>query len=86
VTEFFPGLRALRAQDPEYLRRCARCFLAGICDQCPSKSWAEHGTLDTPVDYFCEVTQARARFIGLLRDGELPWDVIDGKERVKWLK
>ena len=85
VTEFFPGLRALRAQDPEYLRRCARCFLAGICDQCPSKSWAEHGTLDTPVDYFCEVTQARARFIGLLRDGELPWDVIDGKERVKWL-
>jgi radical SAM protein with 4Fe4S-binding SPASM domain len=85
VTEFFPGLRTLRARDPEYLRRCARCFLAGICDQCPSKSWAEHGTLDTPVDYFCEVTQARARFIGLLREGELPWDVIDGKERVKWL-
>jgi MoaA/NifB/PqqE/SkfB family radical SAM enzyme len=86
VTEFFPGLRALRAQDPEYLRRCGRCFLAGICDQCPSKSWAEHGTLDTPVDYFCEVTRARARFIGLLLEGELPWDVIDGKERVKWLK
>ncbi len=85
VTEFFPGLRGLRAEDPEYLRRCARCFLAGICDQCPSKSWAEHGTLDTPVDYFCEVTQARARLIGLLRDGELPWDVSDGKERVKWL-
>ena len=85
VTEFFPGLRSLRALDPEYLRRCARCFLAGICDQCPSKSWAEHGTLDTPVDYFCEVTQARARFIGLLRDGELPWDVVDGKERVKCL-
>jgi len=85
MTEFFPGLRTLRARDPEYLRRCARCFLAGICDQCPSKSWAEHGTLDTPVDYFCEVTQARAHFIGLLREGELPWDVIDGKERVKWL-
>jgi radical SAM protein with 4Fe4S-binding SPASM domain len=85
ITEFFPGLRELRAGDPEYLRRCARCFLAGVCDQCPSKSWAEHGTLDTPVDYFCEVTQARARFIGLLQDGELPWDVIDGKERVKWL-
>lgn len=86
VTGFFPGLRALRAEDPEYLRRCARCFLAGICDQCPSKSWAEHGTLDTPVDYFCQVTQAKASFIGLLREGELPWDVIDGKERIKWLR
>ena len=85
VTEFFPALRALRAQDPEYLRRCARCFLSGICDQCPSKSWAEHGTLDTPVEYCCEVTQAKARFIGLLEEGELPWDVVDGKERVTWL-
>jgi radical SAM protein with 4Fe4S-binding SPASM domain len=85
VTEVFPALRSLRARDPEYLRRCARCFLSGVCDQCPSKSWAEHGTLDTPVDYVCEVTMARARYIGLLRDGELPWEVGDWKERVRWL-
>jgi radical SAM protein with 4Fe4S-binding SPASM domain len=82
VEGHLPRLRSLRARDPEYLRRCARCFLAGICEQCPSKSWAEHGTLDTPVDYFCEITQAKARFLGLLEDGELPWDVTDGKERV----
>jgi radical SAM protein with 4Fe4S-binding SPASM domain len=85
VTEVFPALRSLRARDPEYLRRCARCFLSGVCEQCPSKSWAEHGTLDTPVDCCCEVTMARARFIGLLRDGELPWEVDDWKERVRWL-
>ncbi|MFA4965752.1 MAG: radical SAM protein [Thermoleophilia bacterium] len=78
----FPRLRSLRATGPDYLRRCARCFLAGVCEQCPAKSWAEHGTLDTPVDYLCEVTQAKARVIGWLAPGELPWEVVDWKERI----
>jgi radical SAM protein with 4Fe4S-binding SPASM domain len=78
----FPRLRSRRATDPGYLSRCARCFLAGACEQCPAKSWAEHGTLDTPVDYLCEVTQAKARSIGWLAHGELPWEVADWKERI----
>jgi hypothetical protein len=40
----------IRATNPEYLRRCALCFLHGLCEQCPAKSWAEHSTLDTPVE------------------------------------
>ena len=86
LADVFPGLREMRATDPEYLRRCARCFLAGMCDQCPAKSYAEHGTLDTPVDYFCEITQAEARFIGLLANDERPWDVTDWRERIACLK
>ena len=86
LTDVFPRLREVRATDPEYLRRCARCFLAGMCDQCPAKSYAEHGTWDTPVDYTCEMTQAEARFIGLLADDERPWDVVDWRERIACLK
>jgi MoaA/NifB/PqqE/SkfB family radical SAM enzyme len=48
--EVFPLLRERRSVNPEYLARCARCFLKGLCEQCPGKSWAEHGTLDTPVE------------------------------------
>ena len=73
----FAQLRQLEAEDPEYLRRCARCFLHGLCEQCPAKSWSEHGTLDTPVDYHCEVAHAQARVMGWLRRGESAWGVED---------
>jgi MoaA/NifB/PqqE/SkfB family radical SAM enzyme len=82
LTEFFPRLREMRATNPEYLRRCARCFLKGLCEQCPGKSWMEHGTLDTPVEYLCAVAHVQARFLGLLADNENSWDVENGKERV----
>jgi radical SAM protein with 4Fe4S-binding SPASM domain len=83
VTEFLPGLRTMRAADPAYLARCARCFLRGLCAQCPAKSWAEHGTLDTPVEYFCDVAHAQAVAAGLLAPGEKAWTVPDGAERTK---
>jgi MoaA/NifB/PqqE/SkfB family radical SAM enzyme len=73
LTEFFPRLRELRATNPDYLARCARCFLKGLCEQCPAKSWAEHGTLDTPVEYLCQVAHAQARYLGLLAPGEDAW-------------
>jgi sulfatase maturation enzyme AslB (radical SAM superfamily) len=67
--------------NPEYLARCARCFLKDFCNQCPGKSWAEHGTLDTPVEYLCRVAHAQARYLGLLAEGELAWEVENGAER-----
>jgi len=72
--ERFEGLRELRATDPEYLRRCARCVLKGLCEQCPAKSWAEHGTLDTPVEYLCELAHAQARWVGWLGESERGWE------------
>jgi radical SAM protein with 4Fe4S-binding SPASM domain len=85
VTEAFPKFRKLRATNPEYLQRCARCFIKGICEQCPAKSWSEHGTLDTPVEYLCEVAHVQARFLGLLKDGEHAWEISEWKKRIDTL-
>lgn len=84
LTEIFPRLRNLRATNREYLKRCARCFLGGLCEQCPAKSWQEHGNLDTPVEYLCEVAHAKARFLGLLSADERAWetDFEEARERV----
>jgi len=81
LTNTFPKLRETRATNPDYLARCARCFLKGLCEQCPAKSWMEHGTLDTPVEYLCGVAHAQAKQIGLIKEGERAWEVGDWKER-----
>ena len=75
LTKFFPRVRQQRSRNPDYLNRCARCFLMGLCDQCPAKSWEEHGTLDTPVEYLCEIAHAKARFLGLINEGEKAWEL-----------
>jgi hypothetical protein len=75
LTEFFPRVRQRRAANPEYLHRCAVCFLKGLCEQCPAKSWQEHGTLDTPVEYLCEVAHAQARHLGFLGADERAWEI-----------
>ena len=86
VTTVFPQLDRAVATDPAYLQRCARCFIIGLCQQCPARSYTEHGVLDRPVDYQCEVAQAQARRLGLLAAGERPWEVTDWKERIRCLK
>ena len=82
LINFFPNLRENKATNPDYLARCARCFLKSLCGQCPAASWAAHGTLDTPVEYHCRVAQAQALDLGLLREGEHPWEVKNWKERI----
>ncbi len=83
MTDFLPKVRAMRAKDKAYLERCGRCFLKGLCEQCPAKSWAEHGTLDTPVDYFCGIAHAQAVAAGLLEPGEKAWAAADGAARTR---
>ncbi len=78
----FSRIHDLSSTHPEYLRRCARCFLKGLCEQCPAKSWTEHGTLDTPVEYLCEMAHAQARYIGWLRQDEYGWEVMNWRERI----
>jgi radical SAM protein with 4Fe4S-binding SPASM domain len=78
----FQALGEMRARNPEYLRRCARCFLKGLCEQCPAKSWAEHGTLDTPVEYLCAVAHAQARRMGWVSADEHAWEVGDWRARL----
>ena len=83
LVNFFPRIREMKAAYPEYLRRCARCFLKGLCEQCPAKSWMEHGTLDTPVEYLCEIAHAQAVELGLIEKGERAWEILDWRERVE---
>ena len=82
LTSFFPKLREIKANNPEYLKRCAKCFLKGLCEQCPAKSWMEHGTLDTPVEYLCDVAHSQATFLRLVGDGERAWEVGNWRDRV----
>lgn len=85
IDNFFPKVREFKPKNPEYLKRCARCFLKGLCEQCPAKSWMEHGTLDTPVEYLCEVTHCQAEYLGLLKKGEKSWEVTDWQKRISAL-
>ncbi len=82
LTGFFPQLRQRKAKNPDYLERCARCFLKGLCEQCPAHSWMETGTLDTPVAYLCRTAHEQARFLGLMTAGEKAWEVDNWRERI----
>ena len=82
LTEVFPVFLDARATNPAYLERCAMCFLRGLCEQCPAKSWMESGTLDTPVEYLCSAAHAQARYLGLLNEGEKAWEISDWKDRI----
>ena len=82
LTYFFPKIRHMKAQNPAYLSRCAICFLKGLCHQCPARSWMEHGTLDSPVLYLCEVAHNQARYLGLLGKKENAWEVKDWPYRI----
>jgi radical SAM protein with 4Fe4S-binding SPASM domain len=83
LTNFFPKMREMKATNPEYLAKCARCFLKGLCEQCPAKSWAEHGTLDTPVEYLCDIAHAQACYLELIKDNEKAWEVDSWEERIR---
>lgn len=83
LINFFPKLRETKATNPEYLSRCAKCFIKGLCEQCPAKSWMEHGTLDTPVEYLCEIAHTQARYLGLIKENEKAWEVGDWKGRIE---
>jgi radical SAM protein with 4Fe4S-binding SPASM domain len=84
MVNFFPNIRATKAVNPNYMTRCASCFLKGLCEQCPAKSWIEHGTLDDPLEYHCEVTHIQAIYLGLLEEDEKAWRVSDWKKRMEY--
>ena len=83
LENFFPVLREMKSRNPDYLTRCARCFLKGLCEQCPGKSWMENGSLDTPVEYLCDAAHAQARSLGLIEPQERAWEVDNWKDRIK---
>ncbi len=85
LNQKFSCFRTKKSKDLEFLNRCARCFLMGLCEQCPGRSWNEHGTLDTPVEYLCLLAHLWACHLGLLSKGEQAWKVLDGRQRISEL-
>jgi radical SAM protein with 4Fe4S-binding SPASM domain len=82
ILSYLPGFRSVKATNPEYLRRCARCFLGSLCAQCPTRAWAESGSFDVPVEYFCDLAHAEAVYVGLLEEAEKAWEVEDWQMRL----
>jgi radical SAM protein with 4Fe4S-binding SPASM domain len=83
IHDIFVRVREMRASNSEYLRRCARCFLKSLCDQCPARSWNETGTLDTPIDFHCSIAHLQAQWLGLLGPGEHAWQIEDWRSRIE---
>ena len=73
--KFVPQVREIRAHNKKYEQKCQRCFLRSFCEQCPAWSWMEHGVLDEPVEYLCDIAHAEAIWLGLLKEGEKAWEV-----------
>ncbi len=79
---FFPFVRTTMAKNQRYIQRCARCFLKGLCRQCPARSWMEYGTMDTPGEYCCSIAHLQARTLGLLEEGERAWQIRNWRTRL----
>jgi radical SAM protein with 4Fe4S-binding SPASM domain len=58
---FVPGVRY---QEPRGEYGCLECEIVSLCGQCPGWSLLEHGDLQTPVGYLCQVAQLRAQAFG----------------------
>lgn len=82
LSGFFHEKRKQISFNRVYLQRCGRCFLKGLCEQCPAKSWSEHGTLDSPVEYLCNIAHEEAVQLGLLLREEKAWLVDNWRERL----
>ncbi|MDD2751748.1 MAG: radical SAM protein [Candidatus Omnitrophica bacterium] len=60
---FVLQVRDLRSNNKAFLEKCRKCALVNLCIWCPAHAHLETGTMDTPVEYFCEVAHARAEMI-----------------------
>jgi radical SAM protein with 4Fe4S-binding SPASM domain len=58
--EFLPRVLARTSDRPEYLEKCGRCPIVNLCLWCPAHAYLETGELDSPVEAFCRVAEARA--------------------------
>ena len=59
-SNFALKVRGLRVQAKEVLNKCLSCPVINLCQWCPALAHLETGTMDQPVDYFCQVAHARA--------------------------
>src|SRR3989338_556153 len=49
------------SQKPSKDTKCRTCELVAMCGQCPGWAGLEHGDMETPVEYLCEIAHLRAK-------------------------
>ena len=62
---FVLQVRNMRSDRKEFLKKCRVCPIINLCLWCPAHAYLETGELDKPVDYFCDVANARAKMLKL---------------------
>jgi radical SAM protein with 4Fe4S-binding SPASM domain len=60
---FAPKVRGMTSARKEFTEECRICPLINLCMWCPAHAHLESGELDKPVEYFCNVAQARAEML-----------------------
>lgn len=58
--DFLPRVLARTSDNPDYLEKCGKCPIVNLCLWCPAHAYLETGSLDSPVEAFCRVAEARA--------------------------
>lgn len=61
--ELLSIVRAMRPNKDNSKIKCWSCSLLNLCPWCPAIAYFETGALDQPIEYFCEVAQARQSMI-----------------------
>jgi radical SAM protein with 4Fe4S-binding SPASM domain len=75
IKNHLPKIRSWRFNSQEYLERCGKCLLRPACPLCPACSWMEYGNLEQPCQYHCDVMHEEARRMGLIKPGQLGWQI-----------
>ena len=60
---FVPDVRNMQSDRKVFLEKCRICPLINLCMWCPANAHLETGRLDSWVDYFCRIAQARAEML-----------------------
>lgn len=60
---FVPVVRGMSSQREKFLNKCRKCPIINLCIWCPANAHLETGTLDEPVEYFCNVAHSRKQWL-----------------------
>ena len=63
-----PEVKNMCSSRSEFLRKCSVCPIINICMWCPAHAYLETGSLDMPVEYFCEVAHKRLKMVQANQD------------------
>jgi len=61
--KFVLKVREMKSDSTQFLDKCQVCPIINLCLWCPAHAHLETGLMDVPVEYFCNVANARGKAI-----------------------